>query len=315
MAKKINRKIKKRDALQKVQKIGQKAHDVAEQAVEKAKEGGKFVGRELEVAKLEFDKKRIRPVFSFDHVINDENMPTLIRIFSDDKLQEHPVLNGAKGHQKRVRQIDILNIFVEHVEDTGIEYYPCIMETVYCKNPYKSNMYISLDEYFDYLKKAKVDELETIAHKLGAKHVKIEFKKQRERIVALSGNAEVGIKKLGAAQAKHDQRKEEFASMEVAAEVDFDGNEEPLRPELVYFKNESDIIALVNMRIDPDSRNKIKSKTYRLALNKTEEMQENTAIQIDAALKKLECTGDATFQSRVRSAQRTVLEYSIVFRD
>lgn len=317
--KKIELNIDKDKLLDPVQDFGEKAQDVAEQAIDKVKEGAKFLENQYDVAKFEFDRKRFRPVFELNRHLDKNKMPTLIRIVKDDKVQDNPAVKGAQGYEKKIKRMEVLNIFHEYAELSGINFYPCIKENIYCINPYNSSMYICLDEYFDYLKKSKIDELETIAHKLGAKHMRVTFKSQKEVLVSQNIDADAAFNKKRKAKSGGNadlfKTQGEYVSIEVASELDFDGNDTPTRPELVYFKNESDILALVDMRLDSASNNKIKAKTYMLKRSNKRELQEKTALAIDLVLKQLDCAGNISVVSKVQSDQRTALEYHIVFRD
>ena len=53
-------------------------------------------------------------------------------------------------------------------------------------DPYKPGVYVSLDSYFTYLKKNRVNELELIAQDLGAKSFRVTFKEHQKVIVKKS---------------------------------------------------------------------------------------------------------------------------------
>ncbi len=52
-----------------------------------------------------------------------------------------------------VKGMEILNIYEDSAQQLGMKFYPNISKTIYYANPYQNNVYICLDEYFDYIKK------------------------------------------------------------------------------------------------------------------------------------------------------------------
>lgn len=293
----------------------EKAKQVIDDTSEKAAEGTKYLGEQYEKAKHELDLKLYNPVFEDELQAYDFKLPFIIRIVKYDKRMENEACKGSIGFSDKIKQENILHIYEDFAEQLGITFYPCIKDTIFCANPYKENFYICLDDYFTYIRKAKVDELETIAHSLGAKYVKVSFKEKKKTFVSNNINAKAGYGKKVSIKAENNQVKDEYSGIEVAAEVEFNGNSEPVKPELVYFKNESDINALIKMRLDKENRNQIKSKTYVFSCHDNRGMQEKTAITIDAMLNKLGCAGNSSVVSEVQTECRTVLEYSIVFEE
>lgn len=283
----------------------------------KVKEGKEFLEVQYGKAKYDMDKKRLHPIFESDLAEYTSNKPFLIRVVDYDKRMEVEACKGAIGFVEKIKNENILNLYSEFASQAGFQLYPCVTETIYCANPYLDNFYVGLDDYFKYIKKAKVDELETVAYSLGAKHVKISFKEKKKTLVSKDANGKVKGNAFGVAKVNGDMEysmsSDEFSNIEVYTEVDFDGNDVPSRPELTYFKQESDIAALIRMRLDEDNMNKIKSKTYTFNYYSNREMQEKTAANIDVILKKLNCSGNGTVVSEVQSERRMVLEYSIVF--
>lgn len=296
-----------------VDQIGKKAKQNFSEMSEKAIEGKKYVEEHYSKAKYEIDKKRLNPVFQADFEHNEYSKPMLLRVVDYNKRKENEACKGALGFAERIRQENVLHLYKETAEQSGIIFYPCLKETLYCINPYNPNLYICLDDYFQYIKKAKVDELEMIAQCLGAKHVTISFKERKKTLVSHDAKVKANVKFLGKSNAEHTDKADEFSSIEVAAEVDFDGNDSPIEPNLTYFKYDSDIQALINMRLDLNNQNRIKSKVYRFEYNTNREMKEKTAANIDAVIKKIGCVGNGSVVSEVQAESRTVLEYKITF--
>ncbi len=104
----------------------------------------------------------------------------------------------------------------------------------------------------------------------------------------------------------------EYADIEIATDLVFSGHDHPEMPELVYFKNETDIEKLVQMRLSNDE-NKIQSKTYRFQCRKSSGISESEAAKIDAVAGQLKCGVSESFSNEVQRENRTELEYKIEF--
>ena len=109
-----------------------------------------------------------------------------------------------------------------------------------------------------------------------------------------------------------DNFSNELSSIEVAADVKFSGHDTPVEPDLLYFKNESDIEKLVQMRTG-GNKNKIESKTYKFQCNRTSGIKEKEALQLDAVLNQLKCGVSAFISKETKRENRTELEYTIEF--
>lgn len=309
------------DAKEKVQQLAsetsQQAKTLASKTNEKVRVGSEKITKTLEDAKIEIDKKSLRPVFAADlpsstsNTVSTNPVPSMICIVDRDKKRsESDACRGAIGYWTTVKGMDILNIYEDSAQDHGIVFYPNISKTIYYIDPYQASFYISLDEYFAYLKKARVSELMMIAQDLGAKSVKITLKEIKKTFVG--GKADLKAK-LGAykGEGSYEKSNSNYSSVEIAGEVKFSGHRVPVTPKLVYFKNESDIENLIKMCMDKE--NKIELKTYTLQFNKTSGIKEKEAVTIDAVLSQLKCSGTASISSEAQLESRIVLEYTIAF--
>lgn len=297
--------------------VGTKLQGVATQALEKGKEGSSVVKEKYDVTKRELEKKRLCPIF-VDEIasILDYEEPFLIRIIDNDKhRQESEVCTNSVGFFEKIDGNKVMHLYTKDADNVGIHFYPYIQEGLYCPNPYIDNMYISLDDYFDTIKKARADELETIGHKLGAKYVKVSFKEKKTYFTNQNAKAKANVKGSinGSIEASNKSKDEEYSDIKVAVEVRFEGSPWPEKPEVVYFKNESDIESLIRMRMDDSGMNDIISKTYTFEANKKSVMTKETALKIDSIIKKLKCSGNGTVSNKVESECRTVLEYVVEF--
>lgn len=294
-----------------VANIGAITKNTAVSVAENVKEGSVNLGKQLDKIKYDNDKKRLCPVYKKDLLVDDFVMPTLVSVVDYDKRKENKACEGAIGFFTG-KDIKILNIYREFVDLLNINFYPILENAVYYVDPCFKNQYIKLDEYFAYLKKVRVDELIAVAQALGAKHVEIILKGIKNSAKSQSSTSGFSSLKIGG-DVSYSKSQSEFTGVEVAAKLDFGGNEKPIEPNLVYFKNESDINSLIKMRLNTSNQNKILSKTYSLKYGNSSGIKISDAQKIDAALSQINCGASRTFTSELMSENNTILEYSIYF--
>jgi len=292
---------------------GKVIKDVAEDIPEKLQSGKSYIGEQYDKAKYEIDLKRLQPIFAEDLSERTQKRPRWFRVVEYDKRLENEACKNSIGFEEKIKREDVIHFYSKDLELLKVNFYPCIQETIYCINPYNENMYISLEEYFTYIKKAKVDELQKIAHSLGAKEVKISLKERKKTFIVKDSKTTANGTGKANGTIEQKNQNEELMSVEVAADIKFSGDAPPKMPELTYFKYDKDIEALIKMRCNEESANQIKEKTYRISYFNSSEMQEETAIKIDTVLQQLGCAGNSTVQSEVQTKKRMELEYYVLF--
>ena len=276
------------------------------------------MGKAFAEARLELDLKTLKPAFADTLPFTakdsqaDAAQPSILSIVARDKKRsESEVCRGAVGYYQSAKGYELLNLYEDYVPQLSLTFYPAAAKGVFLADPYQTGVYIALDEYFDFIRKALVNELEVVAQDLGAKHVRISFKEDKKALVAQQVKTKAKTQ-MESVSASRSASVDEFSSVEIAAAVKFSGHDSPIAPPLVYFKNESDIVKLVRMRTSDDF-NKIESKTYRFQCNRLFGAKEDDSAQISAILNGIKCTGSASFSQNIQRESRTILEYSIEF--
>ena len=115
------------------------------------------------------------------------------------------------------------------------------------------------------------------------------------------------------AEVSTSKSKIENTVLEVAAKIDFVGNHNPIKQKLVYFKNESDIKALIKMRTNSSNENQILSKTYSLQYGNSSGITISDAEKIDLMLYNINYGLRRSFTSEALFESNTILEYVIIF--
>ncbi len=264
--------------------------------------------------RLEADRKTLCPIFEEDLDSAEFSMSKLIRVAEIDKKHaESSICQDSIGFESVQKELRIVNIYPDKAAAFGLTYYPDMDSELYYVDPCDRDHYIALDEYFNYLKVARVSELQKIAQDLGAKHFRVTYKEQKKSFESNTSKAKVGVKATGKlnenSEYSHDSKSSDFSTIEIAAEMECIGHK-PVEPKLVYFKKDPQILNLVSLRM---SDNPLTHQVYTLALSNSTGIKVKDAIKIDAALSAMKCSGNATVTSEAESESRRFFEYEIDF--
>ncbi len=235
----------------------------------------------------------------------------MIRVLDPEKpYLENPVCIGSVGFGMREKNMKVLNLFNQNAQDYGLTFYPSSGNYGYYVDPCNPTLDISLNDYFSYLKRVRIDELTRIAQDLGATKIRISLKAEKKTFVDNKAKIKGREGKVASEEISHTNVAQKFESIEVASESSFKGHD-PVEPKLVYFKNENDIKSLIEMRMNKE--NLLTAKTISFKYNNSSGMKEADAINVDAALAKMKLGGNASISSEVRDENRLFFEYYIEF--
>ena len=267
-----------------------------------------------EQKKREKEYETLRPLFETDIDKPDFSLPKLIRVAEmDEKHAESDLCKGSIGFVFPGKDLEVITIYPEKIGDFNLRFHPDAESELYYVDPADRDFYIALDDYFNYLKIARISELQRIAQELGAKHFRVIYKEHQKTSV---GNEIVGrgnIRAVGKqgldADAVHHRREDSFSKAEIAAEMTFIGHK-PKEPTLIYFRKDPQIQNLVAMR---KSDNPMTHQVYTLELSNSSGIKIKDALKIDAALGAMKAKGNATVTSEAQSEMRRIFEYEIDF--
>ena len=255
--------------------------------------------------------KTLQPVFVSS--LDDANflMPKFIRVVERDKKHaESEVCQGSIGYTSDQKGLHIVNIFRDSVESFGLVFYPDCDCEFYYVDPSDRDRYIALDDYFNYLNIARVNELKKIAQDLGAKHFKVTYKEEQTSFSEKKIISHMKIPALAATDTDHESTQKKYTTIEVAADMTFPGHA-PVKPQLKYLQRDTSIQTLVSMRMNETAP--LLHEKFMLKMSNSSGMRENDAIKIDAVLKGLKYSGNATVTSEAKNESRRYLEYDIEF--
>ena len=266
-------------------------------------------------AKLKRDREMLNPIFLKDLSDGDFLLSRMIRLTAMDKKHaSSSICEGSIGHEELVKDLRIVTVYPDHMGEWALQFYPDENQEFYYVNPVDPNQYIAIDYFFDYLRQARVGELQRIAQDLGATYFRVTIREQKKTLYKKSESAKVAVKTpkvSGTVQGEYSAASDELSDGEIAAQISFAGHE-PIRPELTFYRNEPQIIALIDMRMD-HLENAVKEQHLSLKCAHSSGITEKTAASIDAAFSMMKCAGNTTFTSEAQNEVRQVFEYDIVF--
>lgn len=268
----------------------------------------------MEEKNRETERRKLHPIFLEDLCDADFLLSKLIRITEKDKRRvESEICNDSIGFISEQKEMRIINIFREQAAAFGLSFYPDADSELYYVDPCDRDKYIALDDYFEFLKVARIAELQKIAQDLGAKHFRVTYKEQKSTFSGNSIKSKGNVKIVGsanAADAAHELASTEIATVEVAAEMECPGHA-PMKPKLFYMQREQSILNLIEMRMDEASP--LAHQKFTLKLSNSLGIKEKDAVKIDAALKAMKIAGNTTVVNEVKNESRRFFEYEIDF--
>lgn len=188
--------------------------------------------------------------------------------------------------------------------------YPDTESEFYYVDPNDRNRYIALDEYFSYLKVARVNELQRIAQTLGARHFKLTLKEHKSSMVNNEVKGKMSGKEILNAEAEHSTQSLNTSTLEISAEMDFPGHA-PCRPKLYYLQKDESVRNLIELRMDPDSP--MTHQKLTIEFGNSSGIKLRDAVKIDGVLKGMKVSSQATVTSQAENEGRRFFEYEIEF--
>ena len=275
------------------------------------KRGAQFAKDSADEQRRRLELKLLAPIFQDSLDAADFLMPKFIRVTDRDKKHaESDVCQGSIGYTTDAKDLHVVHIFKDSLEYFGLTFYPDSDCEFYYVDPSDRDRYIALDEYFNYLKIARVNELEKIAQDLGAKHFKVTYKEEQTSFSEKKVSTHAKVAGVATADTDRKTSEKKYSTIDVASEMQFPGHE-PIKPQLKYLQREPSIQNLIALRMDKSSP--LLHRHYTLEMSTSSGMKESDAIKIDAVLKGLKCTGNTTVASEARNEARRYLEYEIDF--
>lgn len=253
----------------------------------------------------------LTPLFPDDFRAAGFIMPKILLLEDMDRIKaEADSFSEAVGYSVCSAGKAVISLFRSRQLGLGLSFYPDVETGVYCVDPADRAHFIRLSEYFNYIKKAEISELQKIAQDLGAKHFRITFREKSSGESDFNAAGNLSLKGPASANAKHSAKTEESSSTEIAADNVFPGHA-PVRPQLHYLRHEPDILNLIEMRMDPSSP--LMGQTYSLCLANSSGIQREDAAAVDGVFNGIKGTASASVSRVLNRQENSTLEYTIEF--
>ncbi len=297
----------------KVASVAEKAGNAVSKAIDKNNDG-KIDLSDFKIIGNKIESDSLKPIFKDDILATDYSLPNIIRVAEIDKKRANAqTCKNSIGYKLEHKDVQIVTIYPKNIGLFEIELLPNSTSGVYHKNPFKENSYISLDEYYNYLRTAKSTELTEVAQLLGAKYFRIctieDDNVYQHHNVKVNVNASVKLKGSISNDVEHEETSTKSRRIEIMGENHFVGGD-PEEPNLVYLKGNPDIEGLIKMRM---RKNPITHKTITIDLISSSGIRIKDAEKIDGALNALKLGVSCAIQGEAKKESHRKLQYEIDF--
>ena len=284
--------------------IWQKASDLGKKAADGIQKGVKDISEKTKEEIFEQRLKKYNPLTAKEFKSKGFSLAKVIKIVSNDDVQEIDVCEGAIGWRDRSGAAEVLYLSYDYVKSSNINFFPSAnINEVYCVDQFDSSRYIQADSVFGKAHEERLAELERIAYMLGAKTCTIELVEgeKTDKSNGMGG----GVMLLSASAQKKIGTEKNKSGRTVSH---FNGNNEPRRPELKWFKNDMNILALIDMRCSGD--NSIKSRSLTLEGSNFASVSKNVAAAVDV-IKKFKAS--ASMEQKADEEHSSKLIFDVEF--
>ena len=191
----------------------------------------------------------------------------------------------------------------------SLSFYPNEHNRFYYVDPSNERLYIALDNYYDYLKIARVSELQSVAQSLGAKHFKVSYKEQTESYINKKGVLK-GKGNGVQGEAKQTVDTKSRYKMNIESEMYFSGHQ-PFQPILQYLKNDPAINSLISMRMAEEGD--FQKQNLEIKLSDSSGLNKELSTKIDEVLSKFKFKLEASMSQQYKKESNSSLIYEIEF--
>ena len=259
---------------------------------------------------------RYNPVFPDEFSSPDYDLPNLIIIEDGDARKNVDVCKGAIGWLSKTKGMEVLHLYEEAVAFSDLCFYPIPrIDSAYYIDSLGGNRFLDLDSYHEVIQKEKMTELKNIARSLGAKECYLETYEEDRSYVRSKKSADLSMKstiiKNNSCSASQQVESEQSQKRSMTFKQVFKGSDNPIRPELNYFKSDSEILSLIDSRCEGD--NQTREYSFQLDTSSSSAMSITTAMKIDSALKAAKVKANSAFLHVTEQESKRKLIFHIRF--
>lgn len=284
-------------------------------AGEKGVQGAKVIAKKIKEENTNAQLKRLNPVFSEEYNDSDFSLPNMIVIVDDAERKDIELCKGAIGWKSVEKGMEILHLYDSAVSSSGLLFSPAPMcNSVYYVDPHKTTFFVDINDLHKRMQQEKLAELADVANCLGAKSYSVEIFEEEKHIGHGTVKAKAGAKvKVADAkiEAEHKEETLQHGIRRAYSAAEFDEKRDPIEPVLCWFKNDDNITGLIK-HICRDHGRAI-SKTLIFEGSEHAVMSQETAAQIDAAVKKLGIKAGGKMEKKAESEYSSKIVFKMEF--
>lgn len=298
-------KVEDKKSKESLSSIWNKTADLSKKAAGEIQKGAKIFAEQTKKTIHDQRVKWYNPLFPKDFKSKNFNLPNIIEIVDDAVRRDIDICEGAIGWIDKINDVEILHLYDEWVEKSGITFIPVWKcDNVYCVDNFNRKRFVNMNSVFAMASEERMAELENIAYSLGAVRCSIEIVESSVEIQASSTKA--NNNKVGAAEIK--ARSQNSTNQSGKIESRFHGSDEPKRPQLKWFSHDENIKGLIEMRCS--DINSIKSKVLILQGSSATTMSKKIACALDKIAK---VKGSMSMERQAVKEHSSKLVYEIEF--
>ena len=298
-------KIKKPDTQKGVQALNdlkQKSLELGKKTAESVQQGTQALIDKKNNSEYQKRLQKYNPLFPEVYESEEYHIPNVIRIVDDADMRDIDVFEGAIGWTEKVKvsknnELEILCLFDEAVKYSGLTFIPTeTCGAVYHVDSFDRNLFVRTDYIFTRAYEERIAELKYIAYSLGAKSCSIEIIEEQTEVKKDSKMGK-SLQKIAAIGSSKEEAKQEVSThtktqIQGKSIIQFEGSDNPQRPELKWFANDGNITRLIDIRCQ--NANAVKSEDLTISGATISTMSQSTAYAIDAAVGKIGAKGNAS---------------------
>ena len=289
--------------------IIKKTSEVAKQAAQSVQKSASDLSEKAQKAYIEKQRKKYNPITSKEFKSKNFKIPNVIEIVDDAVRRDIEVCEGAIGWLEDHKGVEVLHLYDEFVNKCGLKFIPSPRcDDVYCVDNFNKEQFINTSFIFHKTNEERLAELAHIAYSLGAKKCSIEIVETDSTAKSSSTSLAAIIPSTKALNVAYSSQNESYNKSSGKRELQFDGNNEPVQPDLKWFAYDENIKGLIEMRLS--NKNSIKSTVLELNGSASAIMSKKTACAIDNVMK---VSGSMSMESQIVREYSSKLLFSVEF--
>lgn len=295
---------------------------VAEQAPQVAKDTFDNVSDAAGETMLQMRINHYNPIFPDELYAEGYDMPALIILEDGDQRKGIDVCEGAVAWLSIEQKMEVLHLYFTEVEKIGFHFYPMPKcGAAYYIDAYDPSRYIDVSKYVDTMRDDYFTELRQVAYLLGAKFCQLEaYESQKEyegttAKAGLKGGVSIpGAPKATASISGENSSEASYrADKKVVFTQRFEGNADPICPELKRLAHDNEVAFLIDTRCNIDGRNIAKEYNIEVSASQALCLSEEQARKIDAAVKGISGGANGSLRKKVSRELHSKLRFTVEF--